>query len=147
MRRVGMFVLLILVIGAAAGATWWLKQRESSATELKLFGNLDLRQVQLAFNNNERITDVLVQEGDRVKKGQLLARVDTRRIEPKVAQAEATLNAQRAVVERLHHGNRPEEIAQAKANMEAAKADAGNAKRNYDRMKDLSDRWRGEAIS
>ncbi len=147
MRRVGLFVLLILVIGAAAGATWWLNQRESSATELKLFGNLDLRQVQLAFNNNERITDVLVQEGDRVKKGQLLARVDTRRIQPQVAQAEATVNAQRAVVDRLHHGSRPEEIAQAKANMEATKADAANAHIQYNRMTNLSKQSKGEAIS
>ncbi len=147
MRRLGLFVLLILVIGAAAGATWWLNQREGSATELKLFGNLDLRQVQLAFNNNERIAEVLVQEGDRVKKGQMLARVDTRRIEPQVAQAEATVNAQRAVVDRLHHGSRPEEIAQAKANVEAAKADAANAHIQYNRMKNLSAQSKGEAIS
>jgi HlyD family secretion protein len=147
MRRLGLFVLLLVVIGAAAGATWWFNQRETSAMELKLFGNIDLRQIQLSFQNNERIAEVLVQEGDRVKKGQMLARVDTRRIEPQVAQAESTVNAQRAVVDRLHHGNRPEEIAQAKANMEAAKADAGNARRNYARMKDLSDRSHGEAVS
>ncbi|HET6324184.1 MAG TPA: efflux RND transporter periplasmic adaptor subunit [Planctomycetaceae bacterium] len=147
MRRLGLFLLLFVVVGAAAGATWWFNLGEKSATELKLFGNVDLRQIQLSFQNNERITDVLVQEGDRIKKGQVLARVDTRRIEPQVVQAEATVNAQRAVVERLHHGNRPEEIAQAKANMEAAKADAGNAQRNYARMKDLSDRSHGEAIS
>jgi HlyD family secretion protein len=147
MRRLGLFVLLVVVIGAAAGATWWFNQRDASATELKLFGNVDLRQIQSSFQNNERITEVLVQEGDRVKKGQVMARVDTRRIEPQVAQAEATVNAQRAVVDRLHHGNRPEEIAQAKANVDAAKADAGNARRNYARMKDLSDRSKGEAIS
>jgi HlyD family secretion protein len=145
-KRLGLFVLLVL-IGAGAGATWWFNHRETSETELKLYGNIDLRQIQLAFNNNERITEVRAQEGDRVKKGQVLARVDTRRIEPQIAQAEATVNAQRAVVERLHHGNRPEEIAQAKANVEAAKADAGNARRNYERMKNLSDRSRGEAIS
>ncbi|HXY34606.1 MAG TPA: efflux RND transporter periplasmic adaptor subunit [Planctomycetaceae bacterium] len=147
MRRLGLFVLLLVVIGAAAGATWWFNQHEASATELKLFGNVDLRQVQLAFNNNERITEVLVQEGDRVTKGQVLARVDTRRIEPQVAQAEASANAQRAVVDRLHHGNRPEEIAEAKANMEAAKADSANARVNYERMKNLFDRSHGEAIS
>jgi HlyD family secretion protein len=147
MRRLGLFVLLLTVIGAAAGATWWFNQHETSAAELKLFGNVDLRQIQLAFYNNERITEVLVQEGDRVKKGQVMARVDTRRIEPQVLQAEATVNAQRAVVDRLHHGNRPQEIAEAKANMEATSADAANARRNYARMKDLSDRSHAEAVS
>jgi HlyD family secretion protein len=147
MRRLGLLVLLVLMIGAAAGATWWLTQRDASATELKLFGNIDLRQVQLAFNNNERITEVLVQEGDRVKKGDVLARVDTRRIVPQVGQAEATVNAQRAIVDRLHHGSRPEEIAEARANMEASKADAANAHIQYTRVKNLAERSKGEAIA
>jgi HlyD family secretion protein len=147
MRRLGLLIVFVLVIGAAAGASWWLNQRETSATELKLFGNVDLRQVQLAFNNNERITEVLVQEGDRVKKGELLARVDTRRIAPQVAQAEATVNSQRAIVDRLHHGSRPEEIAEARANMEASKADAANAHIQYTRVKNLAERSKGEAIA
>jgi HlyD family secretion protein len=147
MRRLGLFVLVLALVGAAAGGAWWFNHRETSATELKLYGNVDLRQIQLAFNNNERITEVLVQEGDRVKKGQLLARVDARRIEPQVAQVEGTVNAQRAVVDRLHHGNRPQEIAEAKANVESAGADASNARRNYDRLKNLSERSHGGAVS
>jgi HlyD family secretion protein len=125
---------------------------------------VDLRQVQLAFNNSERITYVLVQEGDRVRRGQVLARLDTSRLEPQVAQAEAQVAAQRQVVERLRHGSRPEEIAQAraqvagqravverlrngsrpeeiaqaKANTLAAQADAANARRRYERYKKLA---------
>ena len=51
----------------------------------------DLRQVQLAFNNSERIAEVLVQEGDRVKRGQVVARLNTSRLEPQVAEADAML--------------------------------------------------------
>jgi HlyD family secretion protein len=102
-----------------------------------LHGNVDLRQAALAFNNNERIAAVLVQEGDRVRNGELLARLDTSRLEPQVAQAAAQVAAQRAVVDRLHHGSRPEEIAQAKANLESAKADAVNARRTYERKSAL----------
>jgi len=40
-----------------------------------LYGNVDIRQVQLAFNNSERISVVLVQKGDHVQRGQVLARL------------------------------------------------------------------------
>jgi HlyD family secretion protein len=103
-----------------------------------IYGNVDLRQAMLAFNNSERISAVLVQEGDHVKKGQILGRLDTSRLEPQVAQAQAQLDAQKQVVERLHNGSRPEEIDQARANLESAKADAANCRRNYDRFRKLA---------
>src|SRR4029077_9835190 len=96
---------------------WWLNRRESVPGELLAYGNVDLRQVQLAFNNSERIADVKVQEGDRVHKGDVLARLDTSRLEPMVAQAEAQLAAQYEVYKRLQSGSRPEEKAQARANL------------------------------
>src|SRR5438067_9768542 len=77
MRRMVLIVLLLGAAGAAAGLGWWFTHRGRAPQELALYGNVDLRQVQLAFNNNERIAAVLVQEGDRVYRGQILARLDT----------------------------------------------------------------------
>src|ERR1700733_15298705 len=121
-------MILVLTGIAVIGSTWWFLRRNTPARDLVLYGNVDLRQVELAFNNNERIAAVLVQEGDRVKRGQLLARVDARRLEPQVDEAEATAAAQHQVVERLHNGSRPQEIAEARANVESARADAINAR-------------------
>jgi membrane fusion protein PltH len=135
MRRIVLIVLLLTVAGAGGGYWWWKKHNRPPVTELTLYGNVDLRQVQLMFNNSERIVAVLVQEGDRVKKGQLLAELDTSRLRPQVNQVKAMVDAQRAAVERLHNGSRPEEIAQARANLEMAKADAANTKQQYDRIK------------
>jgi HlyD family secretion protein len=136
--RRGLMILALLVVAAAAsGAAWWFTHRNGAPAELVLHGNVDLRQVALPFNNNERVAAVLAQEGDRVHKGQVLARLDTSRLEPQVAQQAAQVAAQRAVVDRLHHGSRPEEIAQAKANLESAKADASNARRQFERKKAL----------
>ncbi len=163
MRRT-VIVGLLVAIGAAAGAWWWFTRAERAPKPLALYGNVDLRQVQLAFNNSERISAVLAQEGDRVRRGQVLARLDQSRLEPQVAQAAAQVAAQRQVVERLHHGNRPEEIAQARAqvaaqesiveklrngsrpeeiaqaraNVIAAQAEVVNARRRYQRLKSLS---------
>ena len=137
MRRRLAIASLLIVAAAAAGAVWWFAHRESPPDELTLYGNLDLRQVDLAFNGSERIAAVLVQEGDRVHKGEVLARLDTSRLAPQVAQAEAQVAAQRAAVDRLHNGSRPEEIAQARANLDQAKADAENARLQYDRKRQL----------
>ncbi len=139
MTRSKLATLIVLLLAVTAGAAaWWWKRPNSSGQELTLYGNVDLRQVMLAFNNSERISAVLVQEGDRVKPGQVVAKLDTSRLEPQVAQAQAQVEAQKQVVERLHNGSRPEEIAQARAMVESARADADYARRHYDRVRKLS---------
>jgi len=137
---------LIAVSLLAAIAAWRLMQRESAPTHLTLYGDIDLRQVQLSFNNSERIAAVLVQEGDRVKQGQLLARLDTARLEPQLAQAEAQAAAQLQIVKRLRSGSRPEEIAQARANLQAAQADLANARQQYERWKSAAEISAGRAV-
>src|SRR5580765_8316004 len=136
----------LIVVVAVAGLTWWLMQRRAADRQLVLYGNIDLRQVQLAFNNSERIAAVLVQEGDHVRKGQVLARLDISRLEPQVAQAAAQAAAQLQVVTRLRNGSRPEEIAQARANVESAKADLVNAQRQYERYKNAAEASGGRAV-
>jgi HlyD family secretion protein len=146
MRRLVWISVLIAVVGLVAGLAWWLNRHDSGQHDPTLYGNVDLRQVQLSFNNSERIAEVLVQEGGRVRRGQLLARLETRRLEPQVAQAEAQVAAQQQVVRRLRSGSRPEEIAQARANVEAAKADAVNARQQYERIKSAAEMSAGRAV-
>jgi len=142
-------VALIFIALAAVGAAlwWWMSHRDASRQELALYGNIDLRQIDLPFNGSERIADVLVQEGDHVKQGQLLARLDTSRLGPQVARAQADLEAQQQMVNRLHAGNRPAEIDQARANAAAARADALNARAQYERLRTLSQNTAGRALS
>lgn len=138
MRKTIVILLLLVVVGGGAALAWWYAERQHAQTGLVLYGNADLRQVQLAFNNSERIASVLAQEGDRVHKGQVLARLDKSRLVPQVSQAEAQVAAQRQVVEKLHNGSRPEEISQARAQVDSARADVANARRQFDRLKNLS---------
>src|SRR4051794_11110154 len=112
-RRV-IIILAVAVIAAGAGIGWWYTHRSSGTDEFVLYGNVDLRQTELAFNDSGRIAEVLVQEGDTVKIGQVLARLETSRLTPQIAQAEAQVAAQKAAVDKLRHGSRPQEIAQAK---------------------------------
>ncbi|MFI4865913.1 MAG: HlyD family efflux transporter periplasmic adaptor subunit [Steroidobacterales bacterium] len=144
-RLTVLFVVAILIVVGAA--LWWKLGRQRERTELALYGNVDLRQVELPFNGSERIAAVLVQEGDRVRQGQLLARLDTARLTPQLAKAEADVAVQQQAVDRLHHGNRPEEIAQARSNVQAAAADAANARAQFQRLQSLSDSSAGKAVS
>ncbi|HZV00240.1 MAG TPA: efflux RND transporter periplasmic adaptor subunit [Planctomycetota bacterium] len=147
MRRV--LLLVLLAAAAVGGVIVYLRitRPENGKGELVLYGNVDLRQAELAFNNNERVEAVLVQEGDRVGKGQVLARLDATRLEPQVAQAEGQVAAQKQVWLRLKNGSRPEEIDQARANVASARADAKYAKRLYDHNKAAWDSAGGHAVT
>jgi HlyD family secretion protein len=135
MKKAMIFIALAVMIAGAA-VYWWVHHSAgTSPNELQLYGNLDLRQVNLAFNGNERIETVLVWEGDRVEKGQVVGTLEMKRLEATAAQAKARVEAQRHVVERLVNGTRPQEIDQARANLNAAKADLTNAQLNYERLK------------
>lgn len=137
----------LLVLAAVLGMTWWLTHRDTAPRQIVLYGNVDLREVDLAFNGSQRIAEVLVQEGDRVRKGQALALLDTSRLEPQLDQAEAQAKSQAAVVQRLRNGSRPQEIAQARANLALAQADAGQARSNYLRVKEVFQSSSGRAVS
>src|SRR5487761_506251 len=130
-------IFLGLLLLAAAGITWWLTHRHAASDEIVLYGNVDLREVDLAFNDSQRIAEVLVQEGDRVRKGQVLALLDTSRLRPQLEQAEAQADSQEAVVQRLRNGSRPREVAQARANLALAQADARQAQDNYLRIQQV----------
>ncbi len=141
----GLVVLAVLATGY--GLVRYLEQPKTDPNRLLLYGNVDLRQVELAFNDSGRIAEVLVQEGDRVSRGQVLARLDASRLKAQEATAEATVQGQQAVVRKLHAGSRPEEIAQARANVVSAKADLVNADQTWQRMSALQGLLSGRAIS
>lgn len=137
-RRRILVVILLVIIAVGVGVwLWQLHQNEKSGAELVLYGNVDIRQVQLAFNGNERIATILVKEGDKVKKGQLLATLETQRLEAVVRSKEAQVAMQQQVVDRLVAGSRPEEIRKDRADVEAAAAEAHVAKLNERRIRNL----------
>lgn len=132
-------VLFITVVALTAIWLWQSLNHTTSPKGLVLYGNVDIRQVDLAFHANERILQVLVEEGDRVEKGKLLATLETNRLLHEVARAEAQVRAQGEIVARLEAGSRPEEIRKARADMKVAEAEAKNAGTNYQRMRSLAE--------
>lgn len=81
---------LIALLLAAGGFGYW-KSLSSRLPEGLSAGNgrLEATEVQIASKTPGRLAEVLVDEGDKVTKGQLLARMDTRTLEAQRNQAEA----------------------------------------------------------
>lgn len=135
--RVRLFLLLLLALLAGGGAWYAMHRPATEAAVLRLYGNIDIRQVQLAFNDAGRIEALLVQEGDTVRKGQVVARLDAARFNDAATRARAVLQAQEQVLAGLRAGSRPQEIAEARAALTAADAAAHNAQATYARQQTL----------
>jgi HlyD family secretion protein len=102
---------IIIAASLALGSFLFLRGREEPEHFLTLYGNVDIREVQVAFNDSDRIARMFVQEGDFVRRGELLAELDARRYSAKTAQAKADVVQARANVAKAN-----EDIASATAN-------------------------------
>jgi len=134
LSRTRIVIVVVLLLALAGGGFAWLRLDPPAATDtLTLYGDVDIREVRPAFNDSGHITRMAVQEGAVVKRGQLLATLDDTRYAAALAQAKAQMESARAVLAKLEAGSRPEEIAAAKATMDALEAtyrnDAVNARR------------------
>ncbi|MBK7644417.1 MAG: efflux RND transporter periplasmic adaptor subunit [Planctomycetes bacterium] len=134
-----LLVVIILGLGVAAGVLGYRRhlagQQAAVTGALRLHGNVDVRDAQLAFFGNERIEKVLVEEGARVEAGELLATLHSERLRASLAAAQARIQAQEAQVARLSNGTRPEELEQARAALAVAKVRVDTAARVLDRVK------------
>ncbi len=122
-RRRPVIVVVVILLLLAAGLYYRHRERAAEATgPLVLYGNVDIREADLAFNVPGLLQKIEVEEGDSVAPGRVLARLDDTPYRAEVARAEAELARAQATLERLEHGSRPQEIARAKARVAALKA-------------------------
>jgi len=128
--------LLILVPAIAAGIVWWRYGRPQGQSErLTLYGNVDIRTAQLAFDGDAIVTSMRVEEGAQVKAGQILATLDSSRARAELDEAKALVEAQEAVVRRLKSGTRRQEIEQARARVASLEARLANAQQTLQRYR------------
>lgn len=133
MKRI--LIPLALVVFAAAG---WLAWKSRAGPGLPVFyGNVDIREVNLGFRVSGRVQAVLKDEGDAVRAGEIIARLDDEPYRHAAAAAEAQAAAAEARLDELKNGSRPEEIAQARAALAAADATLANATLLHDRQREL----------
>ena len=135
-RRLVPVLILISALGFAAWRYGYESPGEGAGT-LSLYGNVDIRQVDLGFRVGGRIAAMRVEEGVRVSAGNVLAVLDKTPFENNVRLAAAEVAAQRAVVQKYEAGSRPEKIAQALALVTERQAALVNASINLKRQRTL----------
>lgn len=138
MRRL---VFAIAAIAAIGGIGWLAVLRLASAPPPgTLYGNVEIRQVDLSFNAEGAVIAMPKHEGDRVKQGEVIAELDPATYQSAYDLAVARRDAAKAQLEELLNGTRPEDIDQARANLAAAQASLANAQATFARQKDLAAR-------
>ncbi|WP_234988179.1 efflux RND transporter periplasmic adaptor subunit [Schwartzia succinivorans] len=151
------WLLIFAGIVLVGGIIWYMHesaaQREASK-HLVLSGNVDVREVTLAFRSNDRIEELLAEEGDNVKKEQVLGRLETRSLSIQLAQVKAQVKAQESEVAKLHNGTRYEEleqaaerVRQAEASSELAQSVLARKQKVYDDVQGISEQELDSAIS
>ena len=120
---------------------WWLNRPEPDhPAYLELYGNVDVRQVDLSFRVAGRLEAVSADEGDRVDPGDTIASLEREDFVDAVSLAEAELSAQQALLDALEAGSRPEEIGQAEAQLEQSRAALVFAEATLERQETLAER-------
>lgn len=131
--KLGLVLLLGTVAGLAVFVIWGVWR--AAFPPLPPFqGQMEARAISVSSRVPGRVGEVLVDAGDDVKAGQVVARMRLPEIEAKLAQAQAQDQAARAKRGMVDEGLRPEEKEAAKAEWERAAAEANFADKTYNRL-------------
>ena len=95
------------------------------------------RKIELSPKITGRIESIRVDKGDRVRRGEVLIRLEQQELTAQVDQARAALDQARHRLTELETGSRPQEIEQSRAAVRQAQANLLNAERNLHRMREL----------
>ena len=83
-------LLAIIVVAIAVGSLlrYWLQRGDDEDGVLRLYGNVDIREVELAFRQPGRLAQMVFDEGDTVTAGEVMARLDAVPYRERLAAAE-----------------------------------------------------------
>jgi len=112
--------------------------------ELKVSGTIEVTDVEVSFKVSGRVKERLVDEGDRVAAGQVIARLEDEDQLHELAEREAEVRAAAAALAELRAGSRPEEIAQAEAALQRVRAEEERLRVDFSRQQEL---FRKEVIA
>jgi HlyD family secretion protein len=139
--------VLILLTGIVAAGVFLLRRGSLAPEDINVLlasGTVEATEAHLGLQVTGRIEQVAAREGDRVKAGTELARLDRTEALARREEAEARVAAARAVLQELRTGFRSEEVAQARAARDAARERLNDAERDLERTERL---YQGGAVS
>jgi HlyD family secretion protein len=144
--RKGRIAIAVTVLAIIAAILVWRVyfQKEGGESTLLLSGNMEVTEINVGFKLAGRVIELAPVEGQHVKKGDLLARLDNAELATIVSQNRAIVKEAASRLAELKAGSRPQEIAHARENVRAQEAELGRVRKDYDRSEIL---YRNGAIS
>ena len=130
----GAAALTLLV--AVSGTLWYRAHR--APPPLTLYGNVDVREVDLGFRVGGRIASLAVDEGTRVPAGAVLGRLDAKPLQDALAAQTAQLGLAKANEAKVIAGPRPQEVEEARQALAAQQARTDQAEAEYHREQGLA---------
>jgi HlyD family secretion protein len=129
-----LIIIFFLAILIAIGALVYLRQHQAQIAELYYSGTIEAKQAELAFQVNGKVVDLLVNEGQKVNKNQILTKLDQSEFLARRTQAQANLNSsikalqQKEDILDLYKTTLPDEVARAEAAVTALEAQLNDLK-------------------
>jgi HlyD family secretion protein len=140
------FIGLLSASILASGTTYWAINRQaspkldiasltvpvvSSDVTLRISASgkvVPIQSVNLSPKNSGVLAQLLVEQGDKVEQGQIIARMDDSNLQAQLSKARANLAQVRAQLAEARAGTRPEEIAQSRARLNQSRAQLNQAR-------------------
>lgn len=137
-------IIVAVVVVLAAGIGGWLWYQSQQDNTLTLYGNVDIRTVNMSFRVGGRLAGLNVDEGDAITAGQTLGELDKAPYQNALLQARAGVAVAQAQYDLMQAGYRDEEVAQAAAAVKQAQAAWEYAQNFYNRQQGL---WKSRTVS
>lgn len=135
MKRV--IVILVVVVAAGSAGYFLFLHKQPPATEMRLSGNIEAHESLLSFKVPGRIVELPVDEGQALRAGGLIARLDTDDYRQQVAIDEAAAHVRESALSLSLAGSRSQDISAAHQAVIDAKADLDQKKKDFARYDSL----------
>jgi len=137
-------IIVAAIVVLAAGIGGWLWYQSQQDKTLTLYGNVDIRTVNMSFRVGGRLASLTVDEGDTIAAGQTLGELDKAPYQNALMQAQAGVSVAQAQYDLMQAGYRDEEVAQAAAAVKQAQAAYDYAQNFFNRQQGL---WKSRTVS
>ncbi len=133
-KKIGIPVVVLCVIGAVATyVIHYMKNFGTPTGTVFVSGNIEATEVDLSFRLAGQINTLPIEEGDHIKKGQIISTLDTDTLEAIRGSVQGDIAALTATLDELEEGTRKEVIESARAQAKAAESRLKNARDEYER--------------